>query len=104
MSNSYKKSPVGKATGTYKRIVKRQASKAVRHFLKNELNEFRVKSKDYRKIYDPWDINDHIWTSFTETDEDFVKWNHALADLYPYWKKESKKDLKYKWFKLYRRK
>ena len=55
MSRSYKKTPVMKCCGD-RRYEKRQANKKVRRSDKTVL----YRGKQYRKLYESWDINDVI--------------------------------------------
>jgi len=55
MSRSYKKTPIVKSVGD-KKYHKRQANKKVRRSNPNVL----LKGKQYRKLYETWDINDVI--------------------------------------------
>jgi len=55
MSRSYKKTPIIKYCGD-KRYGKRQANKKVRRLDRTVL----LKGKQYRKLYETWDINDVI--------------------------------------------
>lgn len=55
MSRSYKKTPIIKCCGD-KRYGKRQANKKVRRSDRTVL----LKGKQYRKLYETWDINDMI--------------------------------------------
>lgn len=55
MSRSYKRTPVMKCCGD-SRYGKRQANKKVRRSDKSVL----YKRKQYRKVYDSWDINDVV--------------------------------------------
>lgn len=104
MSNSYKKNPICKDNNSSKKWAKRQANGKVRRYLKNERNEFRTKSKDYRKVYNSWDINDYVFKSFFENVDQYVEWNLVMSSLYSYWREESVQDLKNRWYKSYKRK
>ena len=55
MSRSYRKTPIIKCCGD-KKYGKRQANKKVRRSYQNVL----WKGKQYRKLYETWDINDVI--------------------------------------------
>lgn len=59
MSRSYKRTPILKCCGD-KKYGKRQANKKVRRSDKSVL----YRGKQYRKLYESWDINDVIlfWT------------------------------------------
>lgn len=80
MSRSYKHSPVCTDRKHGAKWWKRQANHKVRHY-KDVLN-----NKSYRKIYNPWNIHDHI---IYESKADSIAWYYKVtSDTYPwrnYW-------------------
>ena len=61
MSRSYKKTPIIKDNGRSKKVQKRFANRRVRNYIKhNDIG----KGKQYRKLFDSWEIADYVsrWT------------------------------------------
>ncbi len=78
MSRSRKKTPIGKDSGS-KKWAKRQANKKVRK------TKGLFSGKDYKKLYESWDINDYIcYYSRAEAIEDWYR--EEQDDKFPGWR------------------
>ena len=107
MSRSYKKNPFYKDQ-SLRKFGKKMANRRVRAYLKDFNNV--VKFKNYRKVYNSWDIHDFI---FYETKKDIIrryerdlkeyKNNIYVYDL-PSFKEPNLNEMICDWEKYYRRK
>ncbi len=84
MSRSYKKNPFLKYGGC-SRFGKRQANKAVRRYIKANLDNTQLKGSLYKKIYNSYDIYDVV--SYCPKNDSFwwVKRPYHWERLY-FWK------------------
>lgn len=97
MSRSYKKTPIAKDNKRGRRIAKRMAAKKVRK------SQDVPNGKQYRKVYEPWDIYDYIsrWSKKDAINE----YESASEDSYIRKKYKSLEEfLEKHWAKYFRRK
>lgn len=106
MGKSYKKNPVFKDNVKVSKLLKRQANKKVRRYLKNDILS---NGKSYRKVFNPWDIHDIIIRSTYEDEVEYINFIESLCNcgVYDYEDKWVKETLSYSyndWYKSFKRK
>lgn len=97
MSRSYKKHPFCKNFNRRKHYGKRYANKKVRTYLKS--GKDLSNGMDYKKIYERWDIFEYHW--YCTLSSEIFDWER---DKYSWYKDMTYNEVKYEWFKMYKRK
>jgi hypothetical protein len=79
MSRSYKKHPISKDGGKSSKKNKQIANRIIRRKFKNNTqNIFSKKGKNYKKLYDSWEINDYI--SYWSKKDAINDWNKEVNE------------------------